>query len=164
MTDFEQAARDRVESLDPEIDLGVFGASFNLFRASTRIIQDLESTVHRPLGLSTAGFRILFTIWTLGEMEPRELARLAGVSRAAISGSVNTLVTAGLVEKSREQQDRRLITVRLTSDGAALVATSYRQQNEREQELFASLSRQDLEHLRRILGALVESDRSGAHD
>jgi DNA-binding MarR family transcriptional regulator len=141
---FEQAARAKVETLGPSIDLDTFAASFNLFRVATRVIGDLEAAVHRPRGLTTAGFRLLFTVWTLGEMQPRELARLAGVSRAAVSGTVSTLANAGLVDKVKHPQDGRMLTVRLTDAGTALLKESYLAQNEQEKARFGQLSPEEL--------------------
>ncbi len=150
MHDLEADARGKVEALGSDIDLATFAASFNLFRISTRVIHDLESSVHRPRGLSIAGFRILFTIWTLGDLEPRQLATLAGVSRAAISGAVSTLAGAGLVTKVKEKSDRRLITVRLTDAGAEVLESAYRAQNKREQLLFDGVSSDDLQAFTRV--------------
>ena len=157
MTDLEADARNKVEALGPDIDLATFAASFNLFRISTRVIQDLESSVHRPRGLSIAGFRILFTVWALGDLEPRQLATLSGVSRAAISGAVSTLATAGLVAKVKEKSDRRLITVRLTDAGAELLEEAYRAQNSREQLLFDGVSPDDIEAFTRVARHLVNN-------
>ncbi len=156
-TAFEAEARRRVAELDDAIDLHTFAAAFNLFRASSQLVQDLESQVHRPLGLSTAGFRILFTIWTLGELQPRQLAQLAGVSRAAISGVLNTLERAGLVERSKDEADGRLINVRLTPTGIAHVEQAYIDQNERERELFAVLSRSELDSMAAMIRRLLAS-------
>jgi hypothetical protein len=66
MDNFETRASERVAELGTNISLAAFAASFNLFRFSTRLIQDLEASIHRPRGLSTAGFRVMFTIWALG--------------------------------------------------------------------------------------------------
>ncbi|MFT7327730.1 MAG: hypothetical protein ACI88S_002162, partial [Ilumatobacter sp.] len=91
--DFERRAAERVVELgnnDHPIDLGTFAAMFDLFRVSARVVGDLESEVHRPLGLSIAGFRVLFTVWVFDSLEVREIARLSGVSRAAVSGVVTT--------------------------------------------------------------------------
>ncbi len=157
-TAFESLARERVIELDHDIDLHTFAAAFNLFRAASQIVQDLESTVHRPLGLSIAGFRILFTVWTLGDLQPRQLAQLAGVSRAAISGVVNTLERDGLVERRRENSDGRLVTVRLTEAGARTVEGAYRSQNRRERELFARLEPQELDLLASMIRRLLATD------
>jgi len=88
-------------------------------------------------------------------MEPRDLARLSGVSRAAISGTVATLDKAGLVRKTREQPDRRLVTVRLTPAGTEVLESAYRVQNERERHIFDALSPEDLETFTRILRTLA---------
>jgi len=155
--EFERVAAERVSSLsaDGPIDLDTFAAMFELFRSSTRIIGDLESTVHRPAGLSIAGFRVLFTVWVFESLEPREIARLAGVSTAAVSGVLTTLERGGLVEKARRADDRRRLDVTLTETGRACVAGAYRAQNAREQEVFAALDRDELRAftvtLRRLL-------------
>ncbi len=159
---FETEARRRVSRLADDIDLDAFAASFNLFRVSSQLVQELESTVHRPMGLSIAGFRILFTIWTLGDLQPRQLAQLAGVSRAAISGVLNTLERDGFVERLRQHDDGRLVTVRLTDAGSRRVRDTYLAQNRRERELFASLDPDETVQLasliRRILAAGVDDE------
>ncbi len=142
--EFEARAADRITELGRDIDVTTFAAMFDLFRASARIISDLENTVHRPAGLSTAGFRVLFTVWVFGSLEPRQIAHLSGVSRAAVSGVVNTLERDGFVTRTRQIEDRRLVTVEPTDAGRDVLATTYQHQNERERELFSSLSREEL--------------------
>ena len=91
---------------------------FGIFRLGGRMFNDLESTIHKPAGWSLAGFRVMFLLWVGGPMESHEIARLAGLSRAAISSAVNTLERDGLVDRRRESDDRRVVTVYLTDDGA----------------------------------------------
>ncbi|MEZ5227398.1 MAG: MarR family transcriptional regulator [Acidimicrobiales bacterium] len=89
--------------------------------------------------MSIAGFRILFTVWTLGELQPRQLARLAGVSRAAISGALKTLERDGLVE-APPRRPRRTTRQRAPHPArATTVETAYIEQNRRERLLFESL-------------------------
>ncbi len=163
MTDeFEAEATRKVSSLSPDIDLDTFAAAFNIFRASTRIIQHFEATVHRPIGLSIAGFRVLFTVWVMGDMEPREIAHLSGVTRAAVSGVLNTLERDGLVERAREQTDRRLVTVKLTKEGRARLEEAYQEQNRREHDVFAPVAPAELraftKTLRTLLTARLDED------
>lgn len=147
----ELAAR-RVHELVADVDGQAFSASFNLFRLSSRLLHDLEATVHRPRGLSLAGFRVLFTVWIYDQLEPRELASLSGVSRAAVSGVLKTLERDGLVDRTREQVDRRLVTVRVTEAGETLLRETYEDQNRREQQHFASLDAEQL----RAFGAIMQ--------
>lgn len=158
--DFERRAAERVVELGNEerpIDLGTFAAMFDLFRVSARVVGDLESEVHRPLGLSIAGFRVLFTVWVFGSLEVREIARLSGVSRAAVSGVVTTLEKEGLARRKRDHDDGRLVSVSATPDGVEVLKMAYREQNAREGELFAVLSPAELDQftglLRKILNA-----------
>ncbi len=153
----ESLALRKVKDLDTDIDLDAFSAAFDLFRLSARVIHYLETSVHRPLGLSTAGFRVLFTVWLYGSLEPRDIARMAGVSRAAVSGVVKTLERDGLAERSREQNDRRLVTVRLTPEGEERVVEAYRQQNGHEQQLFRALDRDQLRAFAMSMRTLLAS-------
>jgi len=157
---FERRAAERVVELGNDerpIDLGTFAAMFDLFRVSARVVGDLESEVHRPLGLSIAGFRVLFTVWVFDSLEVREIARLSGVSRAAVSGVVTTLEKEGLARRKRDHDDGRLVSVSATSAGDEMLRTAYRAQNTREGKLFAALSPAELDQftglLRKILNA-----------
>ncbi len=154
MDNFEQRAAERVKSW-PEIDHEAFLASFHLFRLATLYLSHLESAVHRPAGVSTAGFRVLFTVWIYDEMEPRQIARLSGVSTAAVSGVVGTLAAKGLVNKDRDPDDGRLVQITLTQAGTALLADAYAKQNLEEQQMFSVLDPGELEHLTSTLRKLV---------
>ena len=145
--EFEQAAVDAVAAAAPDVDLDALRASFDLIRASTRLTQRLESEVHRHAGWSMAGFRVMFCVWVAGDLEPRDIARLSGLSRAAVSSVLNTLERDGLVERSRESDDRRLVTVRLTDDGAERLVAAYGEQNRVEREFFAALDRAEIQRL-----------------
>ena len=72
-----------------------------------------------------------------------------------MSSVLNTLERDGLVERARDQTDRRLVTVRLTPEGRRRLQAAYRRQNERERELLAVLDDGELaaftEQLRRLL-------------
>ena len=116
---FLKQATDRVAGSDPGVDLDLFRLSFALTRAANRFTRHVESAVHRPRNLSTAGFRILFTIWACGPLAAHRIAVLAGLSSA-----VNTLERDGHVARSREHDDRRMVTVSLTSSGEAAVRDS----------------------------------------
>jgi DNA-binding MarR family transcriptional regulator len=156
---FDDLARRRVGELAPDTDLDAMVVVFNAIRLANRITADVESEVHRPRGLTWAGFRLLFTLWISGPLEPRELARLSAVTRASISSVLNTLERDGLVERRRESSDRRVVTVVLTTQGRRAVAGAFREHNEREAEWLAPLSRPEL----RALGEMLHRVLAGPH-
>src|SRR5947209_6074314 len=127
----------------PDFDAEAAGVVFNLIRAANRIVQDLEAVAHRPAGLSWAGFRILFTIHTMGPTEPQQLARFSGVTRASISSVLNTLERDGLVERRRGSADKRLVTVTLTERGKTVIDEAMRRQNARERAWVAGLDHEE---------------------
>ena len=168
--EFEQRATERVTELGDgveggssgEIDLESFAASFDLFRLATRTIGDFDTEVHRPLGLSMAGFRVLFTVWVFGSLEVRDIARLSGVSRAAVSGVVTTLEREQLALRQRDQADGRLASVRVTNAGVEKLRLAYGGQHRRERQLFGVLNEAELHAftatLRKLLRVRLDDD------
>lgn len=127
---------------------------FRIIRLSNRMNQDFETHVYRPLGLSAAGFTILFVLRVTGPLEPRDLAQVIGVTRASVSSALNTLERDGLVERRRESTDRRVVTVVLTEAGRALVIRANLLQHERERAWVSVLTgeerRQLADQLKRV--------------
>ncbi|MEC7403045.1 MAG: MarR family transcriptional regulator, partial [Actinomycetota bacterium] len=60
---------------------------------------------------------------------------------------VNTLERDGLVDRRRESDDRRVVTVYLTNDGAERLEAAYRTQNAREGALLGGLDADELSTL-----------------
>jgi DNA-binding MarR family transcriptional regulator len=153
---FDDLARRRVAELAPETDLDAMVVVFNLIRLANRIVFDLESSVHRRRGWSWAGFRILFTLWIAGPLEPRTLARLSAVTRASISSVLNTLERDGLVRRRRASMDRRIVTVDLTPTGRAEVAAAFRDHNARERDWTSALTGAERRELAGLLHRLLD--------
>ena len=153
---FEELARARVAEFAPETDLDILGATFDLVRVSNQLISDLETIVHRRLGWSWAGFRIMFTVLVTGPLEPGQIARLAGVTRASISAVLNTLERDGFVSRLRESRDRRVVTIVLTDAGRAAVIEGYRRQHEVERAWLSALSDTERSQMTAALRLLLE--------
>jgi DNA-binding MarR family transcriptional regulator len=70
-------------------------------------------------GLTGAGMVTLLTIAQQGEMTHRQIADRCFVRPATLTGVVDTLERDGLVERRRDDADRRSVRLALTADGAA---------------------------------------------
>lgn len=159
---FERQALARLaEEAETEVDPAVFAATFDLFRVANRLMNDFETAVHRPLGMSWAGFRVLFCTWIEEEVEPRELARLCAVSRGTVSSVLNTLEREGLVRRRRQSADRRVVTVTITEKGRGRVKEAFQRQHAREHQWLADLDRQTVTDLVALLRHLLELPRPG---
>src|ERR1700740_15596 len=106
---------------------------FNLTRLHHRLSRDFEA-LHRRRGWTWAGFRIMNVLWAVGAAELRDVARLSGGSRAAVSRALNTLERDGLVSRIRDSADRRLVRLQLTEHGRSALREAMREQAGRERE------------------------------
>ncbi len=128
---------------------------YNLTRFWNRHSQDAES-LHRRLGWSWAGFRIMNILWAVGPLEARALTRMSASSRATISSVLSTLERDGMITRDRTEADRRQVLVRLTPEGDARLQEGLRAQAERDRAWFAVLSPQEQEVLSGLLQRLAD--------
>lgn len=127
---------------------------FDLTRLATHLGRDFESS-HRAHGLTWAGFRALNMLWALGDLEPSRLAYLTGSSRASTSSVLNSLENGGLVSRTINQANRRLVRVALTAKGRRMLAESIPIQAERERAWLDALTPDDLATLKRLIHRLL---------
>ncbi len=76
----------------------------------------------RPLGVSSAGGLVLGQLRDHGPMSPSELGERLIVTRATVTGVVDSLERRGYVVRSPNSRDRRGIVVGLTAAGLDIVA------------------------------------------
>lgn len=84
----------------------------------TRVAREAERA-----GLSTAAFNVLMILSRYGEggCPMHELGELLLVSRANVTGLVDSLERRGLVERAASEEDRRVRLVRMKEAGAAML-------------------------------------------
>jgi DNA-binding MarR family transcriptional regulator len=154
-----QAERDMLARLgDLPLDLDALVLVSNLHRAVAAIRHEFEQTVLAEVRLSWTAFTALWVLWIWGETETRELAHEANVTKGTLSGVVDTLEKRGLVARRRRTSDRRLVTVRLTDEGEALISEVFPRFNREEQRVAELLTAEQrtamVDGLRRILRTL----------
>ncbi len=128
---------------------------FNLTRLHHRLSRDFEG-LHRQRGWTWAGFRIMNVLWAVGTAELRDIARLSGSSRAAVSSAMNTLERDGLVCRTRDSADRRLVRAQLTRHGRIALRDAMREQGDRERAWLSTLAAADQRRLSGLLAALAD--------
>lgn len=157
MEKYEEMARRKLPQRAPGADVATFSLAYNLLHAAYLMINDLESAIHRPRGLTLPGFRLMFKLWLLGPTMPARLAELSVMSRSAVTNAVNTLERTGFVERRRSATDGRAITIALTSKGEESVREAFELQTSREHLWFAGLSAADRDALTALLRGIVAS-------
>ena len=84
------------------------------------------------------------------EMSPSELARAMGITAGRASNLLGQLERKGLVERHRESDDLRAVTIRVTPDGSRCAQSAFDQARSQAAGLFELLDDDDAESLVRI--------------
>lgn len=92
-----------------------------IHRAAAALRQHLENSALRRHDLTWTAFVVLWFVWLGGEMETRDVAGQAGISKGTLTGVANTLQSRGLLERRGHPADGRLVVLRLTPDGDELM-------------------------------------------
>ncbi len=95
-------------------------------------------------GLTLPQLRVLFLLRSVPGMTTGAIADQLGVTTPTISGLVDKLVRAGLVERGHDAHDRRTIPLRLTEEGES-VTGEFRQTNRAYIRNLAGILGDDLE-------------------
>jgi DNA-binding MarR family transcriptional regulator len=152
-------ARMRAFFRDRDVDLDAQAIVFALFRAETDVFALMERVALRPHGLTHAGFVLLMSLWTGGPMETRRLADVLGVSRPAVVSAVNTLEAKGWVCRLRSDEDRRLVTLKLTPSGRRTVERAQRATHVYERRLADEFTKGEQQALAELLRKLDRAAR-----
>jgi DNA-binding MarR family transcriptional regulator len=89
-----------------------------LLLAGQRVSQRWNKLLAERYGLTNSGMSVLLALHGRGELSHGELALLCFVKPPTLTGIVDTLERAGLVERRRDGADRRAVRLALTLDGA----------------------------------------------
>lgn len=127
------------EELDVEDEMAS-KVIITLTRAANLVVYDLESSVHRPRGMSWSAFRLLFVVWLAGPIEPGRAAKLTGMSRAAVSSLANTLIARGMMAKNASLTDGRTIMLEVTEEGRGYARSAFQEQNRQEHRWASALT------------------------
>jgi DNA-binding MarR family transcriptional regulator len=99
--------------------LNVLGQAFRGALAALRRMRGRET--HNPGELSYAQSGLLFGLGEGKPLSTRELALAADVSPATATEMLDSLAAAGLVERTRSEQDKRIVLTSLTTRGKRLI-------------------------------------------
>jgi DNA-binding MarR family transcriptional regulator len=91
-----------------------------------------------------------------------ELAKLLDLDNSTMSRTVNNLVNSGMVERALDPNDRRYVTIRLTTEGDVDFREIESNMSEYYEKIYAAIPQEDrskvLEGLRILLKAIDESE------
>ena len=122
-------------------------------------VQGIDNALSRWLGsdaLTPGRWQVLVVLWSAARPMPRrEIVEALKVSRATVSGLVETLLAEGHVTATADAQDKRRILVALTPDGRIMTERLVHENAERLRDTFGALKDEELQILAGLLARLV---------
>lgn len=155
LSETESAVAARLGSMD--LDFDAMAVASNLFRAANAVRNHLERTVLSKSDLTWTAFVVLWVTWIWEPIETREIAAEAGFSKATLSGVLTTLEGRGLVTRSRDKADGRLVLVHLTPAGRRLMKRLFPEFNAEERHVARHLDRSRKKQAAQVLRDLIRA-------
>jgi DNA-binding MarR family transcriptional regulator len=143
---------------DEDLD-AVIGAVLRATQAFVGLA--LRSLDSAGTSITLAQYRMLAVLNVDDGQNVRDLAAGLGVDRSTATRMCNRLVSAGLIERTGDQADRRAVVISLTGEGRAVVAAVTRARRANVAALLRSLSparREQLVDLLDEFADLAEKD------
>ena len=110
----------------------------------------------RPLGLGAQQFMVLKQLQVVGSSSQAELADALGIDRSNLAVVVAELSDRGLVERTRDEADRRRYVLRLDRAGERLLGRADGAITAAEEELLAPLGGDERARLYALLRRLAD--------
>lgn len=148
-------ARERIVEEFPGVDPVPNDIVLFLNRASGILVDKLDQEVHRPSGLGWSGYKFLFSLWIMGDLQPYRIAELTHSSRALVSSLTASFLAAGYIDKRASQVDGRAVHLSLTESGQVRVRAAFEAQNRLQTSLLESLTSTEQEILRMLLAKMM---------
>jgi len=123
---------------------------FRFMRLHQRLLMQMTGRI-RKLGLSIPQFDLLSTLTEQEGISQSELAERLYVTKGNVSGLVDRLVQAGLVERRAIAGDRRSYAMHLTSEGRRLAEAGIATQRDFVASTLGKLKPDDLAELDRLV-------------
>ncbi|KAB0266267.1 MarR family winged helix-turn-helix transcriptional regulator [Microvirga brassicacearum] len=145
-----------MQKVDPDVDpLRAWFRFIRLHRRATSAI----AGVLKSIGLSIPQFDLLSTLTEREGLSQQELAERLYVTKGNVSGLLDRMVEAGLVERRTIPGDRRSNALHLTPKGRALAEQGIAAQKAYVEATLGSLRTEDLMDLERVVLAWREKAR-----
>lgn len=144
----------------PDASVLATEAVMNTIRTADLLFDQIGRLL-RPLGVSSAGGLVLGQLRDRGPMSPSEIGERLIVTRATVTGVLDSLERRGYVRRTPNPTDRRGVIVELTAEGLETVATVRTLIHHHEKAWMSILSDDELEAyiglLQRIQGSVADA-------
>ena len=137
---------------DPGTPHGQLGLAFKRAMVAVRRLRGRET--HRPGQISYAQYGLMAGLAGECQRSARELADMADLTPATVTQMLESMEAAGLVTRTRSEEDRRVVLSSLTAKGADIIAERRAQMEPRWRAALEEFDDDELATAARVLNRL----------
>jgi DNA-binding MarR family transcriptional regulator len=105
--------------------------------------------------ISRTQFLILDRLFSEGSQKVSDLAEALHITCGAVTGNCDKLIKSGLSTRTRDEQDRRVVFMEITSQGQKIMEEVKKQRNRIIECLFKDFTEEDRENLTRLFSHML---------
>lgn len=128
-----------------------------LQRKVNRLLRQQTPDAWMELNLTISQLKSLFFITDQGSTNFTKLASALGVTPSNVTGIVERMVEQGLVSRQENPTDRRMLILRATDKGEAIIASLRERRARHISEILAHLSPEELNSVFKGLSLLAQA-------
>lgn len=110
---------------------------------------------HGMENFSPAQSRILMALWEQDDIPVRQLVALTSLDKSTLSLSLSRMEQFGIVRRSGDPMDRRIVRVKLTEHGRTYRAVCDAAMRDMEEILYRGIDEADQEVFQRVLNRIL---------
>lgn len=126
--------------------------------AATRAMTAAYAPLLAPLGLTYPQYLVMLVLWEADDLAVKDLGARLALDSGTLTPLLKRLEAAGLVDRSRDAEDERIVRARLTAKGRALRKRALHVP--KEMACRAGLPLRELRSLRETLSHLTHNLRA----
>jgi DNA-binding MarR family transcriptional regulator len=119
-----------------------------ILAAYNEISKSINPAQLLKVSLTSAQIKVLSTFSDQGVFTMTELSRVNGVSVSSMTSMVDRLIQAGLLERLRDEADRRIVRVGLSSAGAKMLDHLMKVRSRELEKFLVKLTRGEVREFR----------------
>ncbi|HWM68771.1 MAG TPA: MarR family transcriptional regulator [Steroidobacteraceae bacterium] len=129
-------------------------------RVRTLMLSSLDSEL-QPFGMTGMQFAILKNLADGSATTSADLCRLLHYDAGSMTRLVDRLEAKGLLRRERSEDDRRVVSLRVTSSGKAVLPRLRDSAGRVVQRMLVGFSAPEVNHLRSLLDRMIENGLTG---
>ena len=112
-------------------------------------------TIQRDYHIPLSHVQVLALLHDNGSLSVSEISKRLGIAKPNITPLVDRLIHDGLVERQRDEKDRRVVNIRICPDGVEKLSAIRMTLVEQVDDWSGDFSRSELKELNKSLGCII---------